>query len=116
LTIENDKIVDEDSRYDSISKKYLLLSKKLQEQVLIHEAEDAEMLKSLELVNKRLLESASKLQKPPVSEPSPLDNPKADVDYYSNLERRRARKQLFKDQNNQYKNDLSRCFISKKGL
>jgi hypothetical protein len=63
--------------------------------------------------------TASELAKknlPVPPELSPLDNPKADTDYYINLERRRVRKQLFKDQNKQYRNDISRCFISKKGL
>ena len=108
MTIENDTINDQDLRYDLLSKKYETLCSILKKQSDIEEAKHKEMLKSFETVNKKLLDSCSKLTKQPPVPPEPED------DYQTNLERRRNRKKLYENTNLYSEN--RHWLVPKKGL
>ena len=117
MTTKTDEIVDENNfRYELISRKYDTLKSKLENYSKKSEEKDKILLDSFKQVLAQQERTASELARrniPVPQEPSPLD-PKED--YYSNQERRRAKRQLLENQNNQYRNDISRCFIHRKGL
>ena len=108
MTTKTDEIVDEDTRYDMVSRKYETLCEKLKRQSELDEAKHKEMLKSFELVNQKILDSCSKLtHKPPVpSEP--------EENYETNLERRRNRKKLY--ENRDLYSENRHWLVPKKGL
>jgi len=108
LTTKTDEIVDEDTRYDMVSRQYETLCEKLKRQSEIDEAKHKEMLKSFELVNQKILDSCSKLTKQPPVPPEPED-------YQTNLERRRSRKKLYENTKNLY-SENRHWLVPKKGL
>jgi hypothetical protein len=76
------------ARYDRIAKKYEELSARLAEQALLDEQKHKAMLESFEIVNKRILASASNLcRKPPVEAQEPNTN----TDITDRASRRRAK-------------------------
>jgi hypothetical protein len=87
------------SRYDRISKKYEELSSRLAQQALLDEQKHKAMLESFEIVNKRILDSASNLaKKPPVEAQEPEPEQRSERSERSSLRKKLTRKELY-DQN-----------------
>jgi len=79
-------------RYDRIAKKYEELSARLAEQARLDEEKHTKMLQEFEIVNKRILQTAKNLAKPPVEAKEPEHKTETRGE---RSERLRAEKQKF---------------------
>ena len=77
-------------RYDRIAKKYEELSARLAQQAAIDEEKHTKMLQEFEIVNKRILDSASNLARKP-QEAQEAQEPNTNTDITDRASRRRAK-------------------------